>query len=116
MNSSHARKTINLCVCVSHTLCPCDARHRFKPALATMWADRVNSRFPFGSLVPLWTRQIPYTVTKFVGFEYVVEQFYKHVLTNPRDSYSSATQLGVTFASGCVQLFLHLCIPHPCVD
>lgn len=80
-----------------------------------MWADRVNSRFPFGSLVPLWTRQIPYTVTKFVGFEFVVEQFYKHVLTNPRDSYSSATQLAVTFASGFVLFSLYLCVPRPYV-
>jgi solute carrier family 25 phosphate transporter 3 len=68
--------------------------------MAAMWQGRATTRFPFGSLAPLWTRQIPYTVTKFVGFEFVVEQFYKSVLTNPRDSYSSATQLGVTFASG----------------
>jgi hypothetical protein len=28
-------------------------------------------RFPFGSLVPLWSRQIPYTMAKFFFFEKV---------------------------------------------
>lgn len=56
--------------------------------------------FPFGSIVPLWSRQIPYTMAKFYFFEKVVEAFYTYVFTNPRDSYSKSTQLGVTFASG----------------
>merc|ERR1712113_580560 len=56
--------------------------------------------FPTGSLVPLWSRQIPYTMAKFYFFEKVVEAFYTYVFTNPRDSYSKSTQLGVTFASG----------------
>ena len=74
----------------------------FLAAFGTMWANRAETRFPFGSVVPLWSRQIPYTVTKFVGFEYTVENFYRHILTNPKDSYSKATQLGVTFASGYI--------------
>mmetsp|Transcript_2161 Transcript_2161/g.4138 ORF Transcript_2161/g.4138 Transcript_2161/m.4138 type:complete len:312 (-) Transcript_2161:160-1095(-) len=56
--------------------------------------------FPFGSVVPLWSRQIPYTMAKFYFFEKVVEGFYTYVFTKPRDSYSKTTQLGVTFASG----------------
>jgi len=32
-------------------------------------------KWPFGSLKPLWSRQIPYTVVKFVGFESFVEMF-----------------------------------------
>ena len=74
----------------------------FIPASSKMWAQRAETAFPFGSLVPLWTRQIPYTVMKFVGFEFTVEQFYRHLLTQPKDSYSKATQLGVTFASGYI--------------
>lgn len=32
----------------------------------------------------------------------MVEQFYTHVFTEPKSSYSSATQLGVTFTSGYI--------------
>jgi len=74
----------------------------FGEALAAMKANAAETKFPFGSLVPLWSRQIPYTITKFVGFEAVVEQFYKRVFTNPRDTYSKGTQLGITFASGYI--------------
>ncbi|KAF4680217.1 Cu/Pi carrier [Perkinsus olseni] len=74
----------------------------FGAALQQMNATRAETRFPFGSVVPLWSRQIPYTVAKFVGFEYCVEKFYRHVFTNPRDSYSKGTQLGITFASGYI--------------
>jgi solute carrier family 25 phosphate transporter 3 len=75
---------------------------QFGPALRQMQAQSAETRFPFGSVVPLWSRQIPYTVAKFVGFEFCVEQFYKHVFTNPKDTYSKATQLGITFASGYI--------------
>jgi len=74
----------------------------FGEALAKMNSNRVEYSFPFGSLVPLWSRQIPYTIAKFVGFEFVVELFYKNVFTEPKSSYSKSTQLGVTFASGYI--------------
>jgi len=53
----------------------------FGAAVAEMNKNRAEYKFPFGSLQPLWARQIPYTVVKFVGFETCVEMFYKHVLT-----------------------------------
>jgi len=68
-------------------------------ALPMMLTDK-HSRFPFGSLVPLWSRQIPYTMMKFYLFEKFVEIFYEKLFTSPRDSYSHTTQLGVTFTSG----------------
>jgi solute carrier family 25 phosphate transporter 3 len=73
----------------------------FGDAIAKMKADP-TTRFPFGSLIPLWSRQIPYTIAKFVGFEAVVEIFYKNIFTEKRDSYSKSTQLGITFASGYI--------------
>ena len=30
------------------------------PALGDMWANRADTKFPFGSLVPLWGRQGEY--------------------------------------------------------
>jgi len=74
----------------------------FGEAVAKMNGNRAEYSFPFGSLIPLWSRQIPYTIAKFVGFEFVVECFYKYVLTEPKLSYSKSTQLGVTFASGYI--------------
>ncbi|OXB72412.1 UNVERIFIED_CONTAM: hypothetical protein H355_005471, partial [Colinus virginianus] len=53
-----------------------------------------------GSVVPLWSRQIPYTMAKFYFFEKVVQLFYDNVFTRPKDSYGKGTQLGITFASG----------------
>jgi solute carrier family 25 phosphate transporter 3 len=74
----------------------------FGEALTKMNSNRAEYSFPFGSLVPLWSRQIPYTIAKFVGFEFVVETFYKNVFTEPKSSYSKSTQLGITFASGYI--------------
>merc|ERR1719453_2840055 len=68
-------------------------------AISKLNADP-SSKFPFGSLVPLWSRQIPYTMAKFFFFEKVVAAFYTHVFTEPKESYSKNTQLGITFASG----------------
>lgn len=43
----------------------------FGAARAAMIADKVNTKYAYGSLVPLWSRQIPYTVAKFFFFEKV---------------------------------------------
>jgi len=71
-------------------------------ALSTMAADKAKYRFPFGSLMPLWGRQIPYTMAKFFFFEKVVQLFYDKVFTQPKDTYSKSTQLSITFASGYI--------------
>jgi solute carrier family 25 phosphate transporter 3 len=41
------------------------------PAISAMRANAAETKFPFGSLRPLWSRQIPYTVAKFYFFEKV---------------------------------------------
>lgn len=61
-----------------------------------------TSGFPFKTLVPLWSRQIPYTMAKFYFFEKVKESFYRYVFTAPKDSYTKTFHLGVTFASGYI--------------
>jgi solute carrier family 25 phosphate transporter 3 len=43
----------------------------FGPAWSQMNAQRVETGFPYRSLVPLWSRQVPYTVAKFFFFEKV---------------------------------------------
>lgn len=81
-------------------------------AVATMRADP-NSGFPFKSLVPLWCRQIPYTMAKFFFFEKVVRAFYQYVFTKPKDQYSKGTQLSITFASGYLAGVICAIVSHP---
>jgi len=85
----------------------------FKEATSKMNEMKAETRFPFGSVVPLWSRQIPYTMAKFYFFEKVVEAFYTHVFTAPKNSYSKSTQLGVTFASGYTAGVICAIVSHP---
>lgn len=85
----------------------------FGPALAKMSAQSAETRFPFGSVVPLWSRQIPYTVAKFYFFEKAVAFFYGNVFTAPRESYSKNAQLGVTFLSGYTAGIVCAIVSHP---
>ncbi|KAJ3063377.1 Cu/Pi carrier, partial [Quaeritorhiza haematococci] len=85
----------------------------FFPALSQMRAQRAETRFPFGSLVPLWSRQIPYTVAKFYFFEKMVQFFYTKVFTAPKETYSKSTQLGITFASGYSAGVICAIVSHP---
>lgn len=47
---------------------------QFGAALTNMRQNSASTKFPFGSLVPLWSRQIPYTMAKFYFFEKVIGQ------------------------------------------
>jgi len=67
----------------------------------------------YKGLVPLWARQVPYTIVKFVAFEQVVELFYRHVFTKPKNEYSKSTQLSVTFASGYIAGVFCAIVSHP---
>jgi len=82
-------------------------------AVSKMNEMKAETRFPFGSIVPLWSRQIPYTMAKFFFFEKVVEMFYTHVFTAPKQSYSKPTQLGVTFSSGYIAGVICAIVSHP---
>lgn len=85
----------------------------FFPALSQMSAQRAETRFPFGSIVPLWSRQIPYTIAKFYFFEKFVQMFYTHVFPEPKETYGKPTQLGVTFASGYLAGVVCAIVSHP---
>ena len=89
----------------------------FPTAFGAAWKEMAlksaETRFPFGSLVPLWSRQIPYTMAKFFFFEKIVQLFYTHVFTQPKDTYGKGTQLGVTFASGYLAGVVCAIVSHP---
>ena len=67
----------------------------------------------YKGLVPLWSRQVPYTIVKFVAFERFVQFFYDNVFTKGKDNYSKGTQLSVTFASGYLAGIFCAIISHP---
>lgn len=86
---------------------------QFRPALATMIQQRSNLNFPFGSLTPLWSRQVIGTVANFVTFEHTVNAIYGHLLTKNKDEYSKSTQLSVSFAAGYVSGLVSTVVSHP---
>lgn len=67
----------------------------------------------YKSLVPLWMRQIPYTMMKFACFEKTVELLYKHVVPKPRDQCTKGEQLVVTFAAGYIAGVFCAIVSHP---
>jgi len=67
----------------------------------------------FKGLSPLWARQIPYTIVKFVAFEKIVQAFYTNVFTKEKSSYSKGTQMGVTFMSGYIAGVFCAIVSHP---
>jgi len=85
----------------------------FFPALSQMSAQRADTGFPFRSIGPLWSRQIPYTVAKFFFFEKTVQLFYTHIFKNPKETYAKTTQLGITFASGYIAGVVCAVVSHP---
>nr|CAD1825114.1 unnamed protein product [Ananas comosus var. bracteatus] len=104
-------------------LCPMEAvkvRVQTQPGFARGLSDGlpkfVKSEGYLGlykGLVPLWARQIPYTMMKFASFETVVEMIYKYVIPTPKDQCSKPLQLGVSFAGGYVAGVFCAIVSHP---
>lgn len=67
----------------------------------------------YKGLVPLWLRQIPYTMMKFACFERTVELLYKYVVPKPRAECSKGEQLVVTFAAGYIAGVFCAVVSHP---
>ena len=67
----------------------------------------------YKGLTPLWCRQVPYTVVKFVAFEKIVAAFYSNIFTKPKAEYSKMQQLGVTFMSGYIAGVFCAIVSHP---
>lgn len=104
-------------------LCPMEAvkvRVQTQPGFARGLSDGfpkfVKSEGALGlykGLVPLWGRQIPYTMMKFASFEAIVENLYKYVIPTPKDQCSKSLQLGVSFAGGYVAGVFCAIVSHP---
>lgn len=66
----------------------------------------------YKGIVPLWGRQIPYTMVKFATFETVVSKIYGF-LGKPKSSYSAIQQTGVSFLGGYIAGIGCAVISHP---
>ncbi len=67
----------------------------------------------YKGLVPLMARQVPYTMVKFGAFENTVIFAYKNIFTKPKNEYSKATQLMVTFIAGYWAGIFCAVVSHP---
>ncbi|KAF5192389.1 Mitochondrial phosphate carrier protein 3 protein [Thalictrum thalictroides] len=67
----------------------------------------------YKGIVPLWGRQIPYTMMKFTSFETIVEMMYKYAIPTPKDQCSKQFQLSVSFAGGYLAGILCAIVSHP---
>ena len=67
----------------------------------------------YKGLVPLWGRQIPYTMMKFATFESTVEAIYKYAVPVPKSEVSSSSQLGISFTAGYIAGVACAIISHP---
>ena len=67
----------------------------------------------YKGVVPLWCRQIPYTMMKFACFERTVELLYKYVVPKPRAECNKSEQLVVTFAAGYIAGVFCAIVSHP---
>ncbi|KAG6438430.1 hypothetical protein SASPL_103373 [Salvia splendens] len=104
-------------------LCPMEAvkvRVQTQPGFARGLSDGfpkfVRSEGALGlykGLVPLWGRQIPYTMMKFASFETIVELIYKHAIPTPKNECSKPLQLGVSFGGGYIAGVLCAIVSHP---
>lgn len=66
----------------------------------------------YKGLVPLWGRQIPYTMVKFASFEAAVSQIYK-TLGKPKETYGTLAQTGVSFLGGYIAGIGCAAVSHP---
>lgn len=67
----------------------------------------------YKGLIPLWFRQIPYTMMKFACFERTVEWLYRNVVPKPRDKCSKVEQLTITFLAGYIAGIFCAIVSHP---
>lgn len=82
------------------------------PALAQIRSNEGTAGL-YKGLYPLWGRQVPYTVMKFVVFERTVQFIFESVVQKTRDECSKAFNLSMTFLAGYVAGVVCAVVSHP---
>jgi solute carrier family 25 phosphate transporter 3 len=83
-----------------------------REGLPIIWKNEGLIGF-YKGIVPLWSRQIPYTMMKFWAFERTVEALYKHVVPKPKSECTKLEQLGVSFVGGYIAGIFCALVSHP---
>ncbi|KAF5893393.1 phosphate carrier protein, mitochondrial isoform X2, partial [Clarias magur] len=98
----------------------CKVRIQTQPGYANTLRDCAPKMYAeeglwafYKGVVPLWMRQIPYTMMKFACFERTVEMLYKYVVPKPRSECSKPEQLVVTFVAGYIAGVFCAIVSHP---
>mmetsp|Transcript_25127 Transcript_25127/g.55099 ORF Transcript_25127/g.55099 Transcript_25127/m.55099 type:complete len:351 (-) Transcript_25127:403-1455(-) len=89
---------------------------RFGPALKSMLEQRRALNFPFGSLGPLWSRQVVGTMANFVAFEHTVNWIYattSRCWNTDKQDCAKSTQLAVSFVAGFCSGVVSATVSHP---
>jgi solute carrier family 25 (mitochondrial phosphate transporter), member 3 len=87
--------------------------NQFVPALKEMIQNRTMYNFPFGSLGPVWGRQIPGTIVNFFTFENAVSMIYNSMGEYEKSAYTPTQQLGVTVLAGYIAGVCCAIVSHP---
>lgn len=66
----------------------------------------------YSGVIPLISRQVPYTMVKFASFETIVEMIYDR-LPGQKSDYGKAAQTGVAFSGGYLAGILCAVVSHP---
>jgi solute carrier family 25 phosphate transporter 3 len=66
----------------------------------------------YAGIGPLWGRQVPYTIVKFVAFERIAEEIYKRLPKKKADM-NLVEQMGVIFTAGYMAGILCAIVSHP---
>lgn len=67
----------------------------------------------YAGIVPLWGRQIPYTMCKFATFEETVSLIYSKMLGGKKEEYGKLAQTGVSFLGGYIAGIACAVVSHP---
>lgn len=104
-------------------LCPMEAvkvRIQTQPGFANTLREGLPKLYKeegvwgfYKGIIPLWCRQIPYTMMKFACFERTVEALYKYVVPKPRAECTKSEQLVVTFVAGYIAGVFCAIVSHP---
>ncbi|ANZ77825.1 BA75_04849T0 [Komagataella pastoris] len=94
-------------------LCPLEAMK--VKIQTTLPPDKPNLRelSLYKGLVPLWCRQIPYTMVKFTSFEKIVDLIYSKAIKKPKDQLSNLQQTAVSFTGGYIAGIFCAAVSHP---
>ncbi|XP_070490006.1 solute carrier family 25 member 3-like [Chironomus tepperi] len=83
-----------------------------REAVPKMYAEEGINAF-YKGLVPLWMRQIPYTMMKFTCFERTLEALYKYIVPKPREECTKGEQLIITYSAGYIAGVCCAIVSHP---